>query len=114
MLPDEVKCAQFFYMDRFLCTVVGGRMLLYELKLAAEGGDDLERLRKRHRFREGLSRSPLTPWRAVERAPLASSACSKPRAMVRPNMLRSNIAPRKILERVTRCARAGGGAMRQS
>jgi len=54
MLPDEVKAAQFFYMDRFLCAVVGGRMILYELKLASEGADDLERLRKRHRFREVL------------------------------------------------------------
>eukprot|EP00802_Teleaulax_amphioxeia_P009467 Tamp_09483.p1 GENE.Tamp_09483~~Tamp_09483.p1 ORF type:complete len:376 (+),score=47.62 Tamp_09483:163-1290(+) len=51
-LNDEVKQAQFFYMDRFLSLIVGGRMLLYELKLANDACDDLERLRKRHRFRE--------------------------------------------------------------
>jgi len=52
LLNDEVKHAQFYYMDRFLCLVIGGRMLLYEIKLANDACDDLERLRKKNHFRE--------------------------------------------------------------
>jgi len=55
LLADEVKQANFFYMDRFLSLVVGGRILLYELKIANDAADDLERLRKKHRFREVAS-----------------------------------------------------------
>ena len=55
MFHDEVKHAQFFHMDRFLTVVVGGRILLYEVKLAIDAADDLERLRKKHRFREVAS-----------------------------------------------------------
>jgi hypothetical protein len=80
MLADEVKSAQFFYMDRFLCAVVGGRMILYELKLASEAGDDLERLRKRHRFREGCPRPAASPDRALPHAHLTGIAGMRPAA----------------------------------
>ena len=55
-----MKQAQFFYMDRFICLVVGGKVLLYEFTLAPEAADDLASLKKRHHFREVRSlRLPL-------------------------------------------------------